>query len=127
MEVITIFKAWDGKRFNTQAECERYEDVIYQVRVIEGRLRPRPSDIKFANGGGYVLQNISTVEKARQDFNDLVQRLTGKSGPAMRYYIEDMPAVVSFWDRLYSTDSLGREWGQLYYALNPGTGVDKEF
>ena len=43
-------------------------------------------------------------------------------------YLDDAGtnAVYSAWYRFMSMDDLYREWGQPYYALNPGTGKQNQ-
>lgn len=64
MEEITIYKAVDGTRFDSKADCEYYESIYKNVSNIMARLRPNN---KVSNKVA-IRQDSDIVREVMQDF-----------------------------------------------------------
>lgn len=135
MQVISKYQALDGKIFDTEEKCLTYDKLVKQVKKIMINLQDLPKDdsCRFANGGGYIQQKKSIIDKARIEITDLgntffkqkekwhfnsIGRLFDDSG---------YDCLYSAWGRLSHIDYKYREWGQGYYAVNPDKGVQAPF
>lgn len=47
-------------------------------------------------------------------------------GIAGRYFNDGNDHLYRLWNRVMATDDAFREWGQPYFALNPGKGKNKQ-
>jgi len=138
MEVITKFKAIDGKEFTKQTECLKYELLIKQVDEIMALLPPTPNDdgCNFSNGGGYIKHDKQVLRNAQIKILELCkERIDHKW---IQQSIDDETVHCSWVDRLLGdydirpldkawyrfscVDEQNREWGQPYYANNPEKG-----
>ena len=54
MKILTIYQSEDGTRFDTEIKCMEYESMCKQVAEIMDKLHPRPEDVYFCNGSGYI-------------------------------------------------------------------------
>lgn len=129
MEKITIYKALDGTRFDSEKDCLSYEELINQTEQIMKKLGKAPDNLGFVNGGGYVQRSIEDVNKAKEE---LVRLSEKKFNQCLDFdfvgrYAEGYKCLYYAWHRLSSIDKKGREWGQPYYAINPGQGKQVEF
>jgi hypothetical protein len=136
MRTVTRYVANDGSEWPTAKEAD-WRDA--EARVADEALEilgPRPDLLGFTNGNGYMQHDPSDVLKVRSylveaaklfvpGFSDIFARpiedlhphgivgriLSDRGGPLDRA-----------WSRLMCIDGEGREWGQPYFALNPGQG-----
>ena len=58
METKTIYLAKDGKRFDDESDCLKYDTLIEKVETVLNTLKPIPNTSSFANGDGYVQQDV---------------------------------------------------------------------
>lgn len=135
MKKINRFEAEDGSVFNTEKECENYEELCKKVDkiMLMFPVLPKDNSCEFANGGGYIQHERSVVEKAKEEITALGNKLFKISPPASfgwigRYFDDSgKTCLYSAWGRLSNIDNKFREWGQGYFAINPDKGVQKPF
>lgn len=135
MQIISKYQAKDGKTFNTEEECIKYEKLCKKVDKIMRFVVsiPEEDSCRFANGGGYVQQNKSIIDKARIELtslgNTFFKQKDKWSFPAIGRLFDDSGYTCLYhaWGRLSHVDSKYREWGQGYYAINPDKGVQAPF
>lgn len=141
MKAITQFQSDDGTIFNTAEQAVERDVLVQKLAVIMSQLNPRPKgDMDFANGGGYIQQTAEALEKVKGQLLDLMaghvdQDLIDETRDGKRHqshiarYLDDggQSPLLDAWYRLLFTDAKNREWGQMFYALNPTTGKQQEF
>ena len=125
MKTIEKYQAKDGREFANPVACLAHEDLCEARDVLMSLLRPIPKDdgCSFANGNGFVQQDKAVVSEVRSG----LERLAGMDGKPFGYIgrcLDDSDSpLYSAWVRVaMCVDSQGREWGQPYYAMNPGAG-----
>lgn len=64
MEEITIYKAIDGTKFDSKADCEYYESICKNISNILVRLRPSEE----VSSRIAIRQDIDVVRQVKQDF-----------------------------------------------------------
>jgi hypothetical protein len=137
-EPITVWRARNGKRFDDLALCTKYEETLDFVEEVLAKLKPRPASPEFFSGEGYVQQSPEVVEEVKRDLitrfrQDFPTWWAADVDPSARHIShfarrteECGSALYNGFIRLYQIDSDSREWGQLYFALNPGEGEQRE-
>lgn len=138
MEAVTRFKTFDGELFETDAEAQEHEAYLMKVKDVENMLHPLPQNdgCSFANGDGY----IQHTKEAFNAYKAAILELGGKHvhsamtewaknpdevhnmGIAGRYFDDGDHGLYKLWNRVMCTDADFREWGQPFFALNPGKG-----
>jgi hypothetical protein len=137
MKSITKFQAVDGRLFDNEADCVKYEETIAEIRDVMSTIKPVPNDCDFSNGDGFVQQDIPTVSKA-------MVRIVEIAGIEKKPEFINDPFACRFgiigriiddggnrhlwgaWSRFMNMDHLGREWGQQFFARNPEQGKCKD-
>ena len=138
MEIITKYKAVDGKEFNREIECIKYESLIETVKKIMNVLSPVPKDdnCSFGNGHGYLQHDSEVVWGAKYQILELLKGYTDhkwlqdtidneNTHPSYVGRIIDelnLSPINSAWYRFSCIDKDNREWGQPFYANNPDKG-----
>lgn len=145
MEIITKYRAVDGKEFSNENECLKYELLIKRVDEIMSTLPPIPEPnyetTSFTNGGGYLQHKSDDLRKAKiallgicKEYSDhkwiqetidneqsmscsFVARILGELG---------IYPLIEAWNRFSSVDNEYREWGQPYFANNPEKGEQRK-
>lgn len=137
MEVVTRYKAADGREFQSRDECIKRDELIKEVNTIMGSLKPTPDKL---NWEGYVQQDKQTVLSVRSSLyrianrpgvladwiksqkmdhgktdGDLVNAHPSWFGRMLDGGHEPLGDAYS---RLCCIDSENREWNQPYYAMN---------
>lgn len=137
MQIITKWKAEDGREFDDKGKCEKYEADCLEIAAIIGQLVALPGHLDscaFANGSGYLQQDQTVFMKVRlqllekaKDYTDFrwiqesiddpsvdpswAGRIIGECGNG---------PINSAWYRIMNTDKQFKEWGQGYFTHNPG-------
>jgi hypothetical protein len=143
MKTITKYEAKDGSEFSSESACLSYENRLNKADKIMSRLKPLPKDshCDFANGGGYLQQDLALVKECAEDILELVKGCIGNSlyneikgkafkarfGIVGRYLCDGDHPANRAWCRLGHIDNQGKEWGQGYYAINPSKGKQQEY
>lgn len=128
---ITKFQASDGRQFNTETECQLYEDQVLYLKRIIAFMGESVGDCEFQNGEGYIQHDIEKIKQARKEFTILANHKHGTSygfgfiGRVLDDSGDDL--FYSAWGRLSCVDANGREWGQAFYANNPTEGKQVEY
>lgn len=133
MKRVVRYQSNDGAEFSTKEECEKHEDIIRSVNRIMKPLGKLPKDrnCDFADGGGYIPHNpqvVTDLKIALVSYGCKLLKIKDEItfGAAGRYFDEScIPSLYWAWSRLANIDNKGREWGQMYYALNPKEGKQK--
>jgi hypothetical protein len=127
MKKIIRYQAEDGKIFETEIACLEYEKILEKIKTIMeplGDYDVFPS--AFGNGDIFLQHDINVVKRinslllqAVKDFHkwtDVEYRI----GSFIGRYIDDSnsPFKTAYF-RLNNIDEKGREWGQLYFKINP--------
>jgi hypothetical protein len=132
MKEVSLFQAEDGSRFENLKEAKKYEAILNQVNAIPF-LNYEDDNCSFANGGGYIQQSKGIIKMAEDKLLELANEwfkpekpFTNPRGIVGRYCCDsNMKALNRLYSRLQCIDSEGREWGQPYFANNPGKGTLK--
>ena len=139
MNTITKYQAYDGTEFREPDACLAYETNCRAADDIVSRLPERPEDLDFSNGGGYIQHDPAVWHSVRRDlliqankecplawFTQSLENTDADPGGAARGIDECCTKRLrDAWHRIWCTDKTYREWGQPYYALNPGKGTQK--
>jgi len=62
MRIISKYQADDGKLFDKEEECVKYELILTQVDSLLNSL-PNPKNYNLSNGNGYILHTPGTYAK----------------------------------------------------------------
>jgi len=135
MKEVIRYEALDGLIFVEKQKCIEYDELIRLCWTIEKQLKPVPKDdgCKFANGGGYIQQEQGIKEKIKGQIEKLAitRNIVNRDSIGMLgRYLSDSTInkpLNHIYYRIQSIDSLDREWGQAYFALNPSKGTQQEF
>lgn len=143
MKLVERYVAEDGTEFSTEAKCMVYENKLRKANDIMSNLKPLPKDshCDFANGDGYIQQDIDRAKVCAEAILELVKSCTGEEiydkakgkafecryGIIGRYLCDNEHPANSAWCRLGCIDNNGKEWGQAYFAVNPGKGKNQEY
>lgn len=134
MKQISKFKAIDGKLFDTEAECKKYEGYLTLIENAHAAIQSAlDSSCDFANGGGFVQHNPLDLA----NFKSLVaQAIRSQLGDKHAQMFIDNPRgfigriiddgddkyLKGFIYRIWSIDNQNREWGQPFYAIESNAG-----
>ena len=137
MKTITKYQANDGSEWTTEEAAMKRDALIVEVDQAIRPFGPRIVDegCKFANGHGYVQHSRQSYAETRAALTTILLREfgpmpSGESPDALhvswlaRFAGECAEPLHNAFYRLYCTDEEFREWGQPYYALNPGRGEE---
>lgn len=135
MKTVTKYQSSDGHLFDDPTQCQRRDVLIATVTAVTSLLNPRPKDgCSFENGGGYILQDLTTVEAVKNSLIDLWEvdegvKAKARQHPAshsilVRFFDDAQSPLRDGWYRLLCIDTQGQEWGQPYYAAHPSKGKD---
>ena len=130
MEIITKFKAIDGKEFKSKNECLLHDKLIEEVNEIMSVLRSRPkhNHYSFDRGTGFIQHKIEIVRKVKLQLLKLSQKylrhdwiqeaIDNENMSALRnaylFGEYDIMPLYRAWDRFTCIDNNGREWAQAY-------------
>lgn len=136
MKVINKYVSNDNIEFSNEVDCRDHELNYLIAYNIINKLEPIPENdgCSFANGNGYIQQDLNNVIDCRNEFLEFVKRYTN-----FRWVQEtiDNPnvnlswvtraisdsscpyTIYGMWSRFTCIDKEGKEWGQSFYALNP--------
>ena len=130
MEEITIYKAIDGTRFDSKADCEYYESICKNVSDIMARLRPSEE----VSSCIAIRQDIDVVKEVKQDFflvcaeaipsfsqwfKEVADgtRHISHAGRILSDYSKDFPILYATYFRLECiSETSGIEYEQPYFA-----------
>lgn len=130
MKIIKLYQTEDGRTFPTTLLAEAHEDLLEHVTRFISQLKAKPDSIEFDNGEGYIQHDPVTAEKLKVAFQEFSNLYLGKKVTfgILGRYLQDMDSpLYSVYCRFSCMDSLYREWGQPYFALNPDKGSQLEF
>lgn len=142
MIAITKYKANDGTEFDSEFNATQHEQLCERIRAIIAPLGPTEGLLpgcEFGNGGGYLQHDEETVRQVKLGLLREAQQLTDHKwiqqsidnpdgvheSYAGRIISEISVPLRMAWSRIACIDKQFREWGQPYYANNPGEGTDK--
>lgn len=135
-ESVIRYKATDGTTWDTEAKADERDRKLAWIARVMAPLRPRPDDMGFANGRGYVQQSPPTVAMVKAAlfreaaieqawyFNDHrgahdPEGVNPRSHILGRILDDSRSVFYTPWCRLMCIDAQGREWGQPCYAEHP--------
>lgn len=140
MKQIIKWQAEDGSEFTDMAECLSYESLCAQVADVMAAFPPKPENdgCSFSNGGGFLQLSEAVVKDVRLKLLDIVatkisHRWVDESRD-MRVdasYVDRLLGdygirpLCRAWSRISCIDKQWREWGQPFFANNPGEGTQK--
>ena len=143
MQQITAFVDTDGIIHRTVGECALADEHIAARRAIASYfdkcmepLGPRPDELRFSNGDGYIQHDPKVILAVVRKMRDLTVQAEPGSSERFANTPDNTAAIVNtgtfwtgrlnegspltkYWTRMWCIDSRGREYGQPYYALNP--------
>lgn len=133
MRIVTHYQANDGTLWDVAEQAEKRDALVARIERAKALLTPRPSDVRFENGHGYVQQDPARVRLCKIDLLTIASELSSydvfRSNPDLvnprgsiaGRIIDDMdhPVLYNAWYRLMCMDDEYREWGQPYYATHP--------
>lgn len=114
MKSITVYEANDGSRWNDETKAYERDALIAEAKafLLSLGMRDHPLGVGFGNGDGYVQQPADIRGK-------LLAWLKEKGANRD----SDGPIGKVMW-QLHCIDEQDRQWGQPYFAINPGTGKE---
>ena len=115
MKTVVVYEAKDGSRWDHQVAAEARETLIDEIEATldELGIKPKPEDMGFANGDGYLRHPRGSRAKL-QIFLASKGACRDSQGP-----------VGALLSRLWCMDEFDREWGQGYFSANPTKGVQR--
>lgn len=130
MEEITIYKAVDGTRFDSEYDCEHYESVIDKANNIMSRLRPndeissnvairQDSDVVTEVKRDFFLLCAEVIPSYKRWFSEVANgiRHISHAGRVLSDYSQDFPILYKLYFRLECiNDCSGIEYEQPYSA-----------
>ncbi len=135
MKKITKYLATDGTEFGTKAKCKERDNLINICNGLVSLLPQLPTNdgCEFVNGNGYIQHDKDIFESFREciltlansfiDHKWIKEALAGvemhPSFIGKVLYESDHFTLYLAWNRVVNTDKLYREFGQMYFALNP--------
>jgi len=138
MKTVTKYKAVDGSEFTSKADCLLHERLLNQQDSILNQLAKLPEDdgCEFANGKGYFQYDVVFIDNLKMQLLKLIeintewddlkiavqnQRLNLKVMGILGRYLDDSDSVFrrAYYRLFGNVDEQGREWGQMFYRLNP--------
>jgi len=141
MKRVNRYIADDGAIFDDIDKCRDYESMLSRINVVMSRLPDKPSGdgCRFENGHGFLQHEEATFIEARNEVLDIAVEYIGgatakkwaegtKGGKTHMSFCgrlfddSGVKPINSAWYRLSCIDTKFREWGQMYYALNPEKG-----
>lgn len=135
---VTMYKV-GNQVFETPELAAKYQEKLLKTAAMLSLLKPVPDTTTYANGGGFVQQDPLKVEMYKREillaashFNPKFRELAlnpmkvDPSGIVGREIGDSDPELFNLWHRLMCMDSQYREWGQVYYAINPSEGSQYE-
>ncbi len=139
MRPITKYVAKDGLEFTDSTDCIQHELNCSLLVEIMSSLPTAPDGVGYEGGEGFLqhdeqqflaVQDMFLDHLKRYTNNESIEAAKGKRYPVgmsiVGRLVDDCcPGSVSkHWYRIMCTDRQFREWGQPYFAINPGTGTE---
>jgi len=140
MRVVTKYISGDGREFLDYVECQRYEDLCAEVARIMSRLHSKPDlpSCGFENGAGYVKHDPAIAGEVRIELLKIANKLMPHHWFEQAIASNDIhPSYPSrligemserclsrAWHRFACMTHDFREFGQPYFASNPGSAKD---
>lgn len=114
MKPVTKYEADDGSVHDSAKAATERDELIRRCEAIQEELgmRPRPEGASFGSGRGYV-QHPAGTRKKLLEWLKMMGANRESAGPTGRLI-----------HRMWCIDEDDREWGQPYFALNPGEGEE---
>lgn len=147
METITRYRVNDGSEFVDHDKAKAYEALCRQTGGFMALLDlpPEKDDCNFANGGGYLQHDPGAIAKVRESLHQVARGSSKCPGPLYRlisgceggydnmaleahpsWYVRMLDGscrtLGQAFNRLCCIDDKGREWGQMYFVINPREG-----
>lgn len=142
MKKVERYQAIDDSIFEKAEEAIAHDEYQAKIFDVSNMLPPLPKedDCNFANGHGFIQHDKEVFNKYKSAILELgglrvhsemtEWAKTPDEVPNMgitgRYFDDGDPELYRLWGRVMCTDSDYREWGQPYFALNPGKGELKK-
>lgn len=148
--IVKKYKSFDGLMFDDMHKCSEHETVMRDIKDVTATLEPIPDDMDFTNGHGYIQQFPVHFNFAKAQALRLAIKYTPDNEDKINGYIKEYTlnarsyshepgaflelmrklkylgtkrqVIIFLCDRFCQTDTKYREWGQMYYALNPEEG-----
>lgn len=138
MKSITTYQTEDGHRYDSEARARKHEELTEAVRRVFQPLEvQKPGDFSFTSGSGYYQHAPSTVRMVKRSLIELtrphLREWMDRQEIEYGYNLMDVhpswfsrmldggcPPLEKGWGRLWCFTDDGREYGQPYYANNPG-------
>lgn len=136
MKAIEMYQSDDGKKFVSKADCLLHEKICKERDSVLNELFKVPEEINFTNGDGYVQYDLHWINNLKLKYLKLIEVNTEWAelkkainaqrgnlyafGILGRYLDDGNSEFYSGYCRLFGNiDEQGREWGQMYFRLNP--------
>jgi hypothetical protein len=140
----TKYVTEDENQFDSPIDALKHELLLYRVNDALSQLPPRPKSMEFSNGKGYILHNryvamnayLQLVGIARDYIGEEMREVESRPGfkgwgiETAEWFdfhfsrVGDNPTLSHAFYRFRAMDSSFREWGQIYFALNPNEGLN---
>jgi hypothetical protein len=123
MENVTLirYKSIDGRLFDDEQKCIDYEFWYEKGIRIISQLRYKPSNVfDFDVGKGYIQQKLEIVSKVKSEFLKLAAVMGKNSELDISLFFDiNHLGLYRLYYRVECIDSFGREFGHIFYAVNP--------
>ena len=132
MKIIKKYQALDGREFVDEAACLNHEAILRNIEMVMSHLVKSPDSCEFQNGHGFIQQRPSDVELVKNAIIDMwgsddqIKEEARKHSPRFsilgRIFDDSGSPLRKPWYRLCCIDDHYREWGQMFFAINPDQG-----
>jgi len=132
MKAITKYQAEDGREFADRDQCLNHEAILRNIDVVMRRLVKSPDTNEFQNGRGYIQQDAAAVELVKNAIIDMwvgdkdicrgARQYPARYSILARIFSDCNSPLKEPWHRLCCIDDRYREWGQMFFAINPDQG-----
>lgn len=134
MKKVNKYVSTDGREFNDEVSCRKYEEIIAAVEMLMKQLPKLPARSAFANGEGYLQHDKKTFCKVWNGFYKIACELhpsIKREGFELCSYgfgrtLDDSGSpLYGYYVRYLCTNHVTfREYGQPYYVTHCDEAVD---
>lgn len=127
MKIIQQYQSEDGKIFNNEQECEKYEVILAKVNKILSDMPCGEKIDRFTNGRGYIQHSADVVQSLKESIVELANEYFNPKDnyKYFNYYLSrciddsNMKCLSKMSYKIMCIDEDNREWGQPYFAAHP--------
>ena len=135
MKEIIMYKSLYGEIFKDKNACLAQDELYEKCKVIGSKLGPLPKDegCDFSNGKGFLRHSTAIQLRLVREIEDLALSMKIVEDSKLNFLgrilsdSSEYGPLRDLYSRLQCIDSQGREWGQMYFAINENKGEQVEY